>query len=130
MPCDCPEEQPRPVPTGGCNYLVYSGGPMVSFYRLVEHAIPDVDMAHGRPIIHSDGSLEFPGPPPAIPGYRPEGSRLFPAWPLCALRMLRVQVIDGVLGIAGICGGPTAAPFSLETTADQCQSCPARQARL
>ena len=39
--------------------------------------------------------------------------------------MLRVQVIDGVLSIAGICGGPTAEPFSLEVTPDQCQNCPA-----
>src|SRR3990167_11181044 len=27
MPCDCPEDQPHPTPSGGCNYLVYSGGP-------------------------------------------------------------------------------------------------------
>lgn len=126
MPCDCPEEQPRPVPTGGCNYLVYSGGPMASFYRLVEYAIPDVAMAHGRPIVHPDGSLEFPGPPPAIPGYRPEGSRLFPAWPPCTLRMLKVQVVDGVLGIIGVCGTPKAEHFGQEVTPDQCQKCPVR----
>jgi hypothetical protein len=130
MPCDCPEEQPRPVPAGGCNYLVYSGGPLASFYRLVEHLIPDVEMAHGRPVVHADGSLEFPGPPPAIPGYRPEGSRLYPAWPPCALRMLRVQVLDGTLHVDGICGGPTATPFGLEVTPEQCQNCAARQARL
>ena len=41
---------------------------MASFYRLVEHALPDVEMAHGRPKVHADGSLEFAGPPPAIPG--------------------------------------------------------------
>ena len=70
-----------PTPAGGCNYLVYSGGPMTSFYRLVEHAIPDVEMAHGRPTVHPDGSLEFPGLPPTLTGYRPEGSRLYPAWP-------------------------------------------------
>jgi hypothetical protein len=130
MPCDCPEDQPRPVPTGGCNYLVYSGGPMASFYRLVEHAMPNAEMAHGRPTVHPDGSLEFPGSPLVIPGYRPEGSRLVPAWSLCALRMLRVQVIDGVLRIAGICGGPAAAPFTQEVTPERCQACPARQARL
>ena len=93
----------------------------------MEHAIPDVEMAHGRPTVHPDGSLEFPGPPPAIPGYRPEGSRLYPAWPPCTLRMLRVQVVDGVLDIAGICGGPVAAPFSLEVTLDQCSKCATRQ---
>jgi hypothetical protein len=32
-----------------------------------------------------------------------EGPGFFPAWPPCALRMLRVQVIDGVLGIAVGC---------------------------
>ena len=118
------------MPSGGCNYLVYSGGPLASFYRLVEQAIPDVEMAHGRPTVHPDGSLEFRGPPPTIPGYRPEGARLTPAWPPCALRMLRVQVVDGVLSISGICGGPTATPFSLEITPDDCRDCPARQARL
>ena len=127
MPCDCPEDQPRPTPSGGCNYLVYSGGPMASFYRLVEPAIPDVAMAHGRPIVHPDGSLEFPGPPPAIPGYRPEGSRLFPAWPPCALRMLRVQVLDGVLKVVGICGSPASQYFSREATLHECQNCPVRQ---
>lgn len=127
MPCDCPEDQPRLKATGGCNYLVCSGGPLTSFYRLVEHAIPDVEMAQGRPVVHPDGSLEFPGPPPAIPGYQPEGSRLHPTWPPCALRMLRVQVLDGVLNIAGICGSPEAEHFSHEATLDQCQNCPVRQ---
>jgi len=126
MPCGCPDDQPRrPTPSGSCNYLVYSGGPLESFYRLVDHAIPDVEMAHGRPIVHPDGSLEFNGPPPTIPGYRPEGSRLYPIWPPCPLRMLRVQVVDGVLGIAGICGSPAAGQFSLEVAPEQCQKCPA-----
>lgn len=129
MPCDCPEDQPRPMPTGGCNYLVYSGGPWTSFYRLVEQAIPDVEMAHGRPTVHPDGSLRFPGTPPVIPGYRAEGLRLCPAWPSCALRMLKVQVIDGVLSIVGICGNPEAGQFNQEATPDQCQDCPARQAK-
>ena len=62
MPCDCPEEQPRPIPQGGCNYLVHSGGPLSNLYRLVEHIIPDVEMTHGRPTVHSDGSLDFPDP--------------------------------------------------------------------
>lgn len=127
MPCDCPEDQPHPTPSGGCNYLIYSGGPLASFYRLVEHAIPDAEMTHGRPTVHPDGSLEFPGTPPEIPGYRREGARLYPIWPPCTLRMLRVQVVDGVLGIAGICGGPTAEHFSREATLDQCRNCPVRQ---
>jgi len=126
MPCDCPEDQPRPTPSGGCNYLVYSGGPMESFYRLVERAILDVEMTRGRPRVHQDGSLEFPGPPPAIPGYRPEGSRLRPAWQPCTLRMLRIQVVGGVLCIAGICGNTEAEQFSLEVVPDQCQSCRVR----
>jgi len=130
MPCDCPEDQPQPIPQGGCNYLIYSGGPMANFYRLVEHAMPDVEMSHGRPNVHPDGSLEFPDTPPALSGYRAEGSRRLPIWPSCALRMLRVQVIDSTLHVDGICGGPTAAPFSLEITPDQCQGCPARQDRL
>ena len=97
MPCNCPDDKSiPPVPQSLCAYLVHSGGPMSSLYRLVEHAIPDVEMVHGRPKVHPDGSLEFPGTPPTIPGYRPEGSRLYPAWPPCTLRMLKVQVVDGV----------------------------------
>jgi len=115
------------MPTGGCNYLVYSGGPLASFYRLVEHAIPDVEMAHGRPTVHADGSLEFPGPPPVIPGYRLDGSRLSPPWPPCALRMLRVQVVDAVLGICGICGNPQAEHFGDEAAVERCSACPTRQ---
>jgi len=99
---------------------------MASFYRLVEHAIPDVELPHGRPTVQPDGSLEFPGPPPAIPCYLPKGSRLSPAWPPCTLRMLRVQVLDGVLNVVGICGSPKAERFSHEVTLDQCQTCPVR----
>ena len=123
MPCDCPEERPRPAPTGGCNYLAYSGGPLSSFYRLVEQAIPNVEIIHGRPTVHADGSLEFVGLPPVLPGYRQQGPRLYPAWPPCTLRMLRVQVVDGVLGIAGICGSPEAESFSREVALDQCREC-------
>lgn len=126
-PCNCPEDQPRPVAAGGCNYLTYSGGPLGSFYRLVEQAIPDVELIHGRPTVHPDGSLEFSGPPPALSGYRQDGSRLYPAWPHCLLRMLRVQVIDGVLGVAGLCGNPDAEPFSGEAALEQCQNCPVRR---
>ena len=127
MPCDCPEDQPRPTLQGGCNYLAYSSGPLHHFYRLVEQAIPDVELLHGRPTVHPDGSLEFPGPPPALPGYRAAGQRLYPAWPPCVLRMLKVQVIDGVLNIAGICGNPEAGQFGQEAAMDQCQNCPARR---
>jgi hypothetical protein len=129
MPCDCPEDQPRPKPAGGCNYLIYSGGPVAAFYRLVEQAIPDVELVHGRPTVHPDGSLEFASPPPALSGYRQEGSRLCPAWPPCSLRMLRVQVVDGVLSVAGLCGNPGAEQFSRELALDDCRSCPIRRSQ-
>jgi hypothetical protein len=127
MSCDCPEEQPRPTPTGGCNYVVHSAGPLSRFYRLVEQAIPEVELAHGRPTIHADGSLEFSGPPPEIAGYRREGNCLYPAWPPCTLRMLRVQAIDATLQIDGLCGNPQARQFGGETAIDQCRDCRARQ---
>jgi hypothetical protein len=123
MPCDCPEDQPPPTPSGGCNYLVYSGGSLANFYRLVAQAIPDVELVHGRPTAHPDGTLEFVGPPPALAGYRQEGQRLVPAWPPCALRMLKIQVIEGVLSVAGVCGSPTAKQFGLETKPDHCHIC-------
>lgn len=124
MPCDCPEDQLRPKRVGGCNYLCYSGGRAASIYPLVGEAIPDVEMAHGRPVVHPDGSLEFPGSPPAIPGYRQEGNRLYPAWPPCALRILRVEVVDRLLSIVGVCGEPAAGSFGLEVEPGQCQDCP------
>ena len=129
MPCNCPDDKSvPPVPQSLCAYLVHSGGPMSNLYRLVEHAIPDgVEMTHGRPKVHPDGSLEFAGPPPAIPGYRPEGSRLYPAWPPCTLRMLSVQVVGGVLNIAGLCGNPEAEPFSLEVAPVYCKKCSVRR---
>jgi hypothetical protein len=128
MPCDCPEERPRPALSGGCNYLVYSGGPLSSFYRLVEQAIPaDAVLSHGRPTVHPDGSLEFTGPPPPFAGYRREGSRLCPAWPPCALRMLRVQVVDGLLSVDGVCGSPEAGQFTRAVAPGECQDCPVRR---
>ena len=128
MPCNCPEEPPRPNSPTGCAYLAHSDGRLHGIYRLVEQAIPaGVPLVHGRPIVHGDGSLEFPSPPPAITGYRQEGSRLYPAWPPCALRMLRVQVIDGVLGVAGICGNAEAGPFTSEVTVNECQECRVRR---
>jgi len=127
MPCACPDALPRPKATGGCNYLCYSGGSAAGIYSLVEEALPDVEMAHGRPVVHSDGSLEFPGPPPAILGYRQEGNRLYPAWPPCKLRMLRIAVVDGVLTIAGICGEQAAGAFGQEVAPGQCHACPTRR---
>lgn len=124
-PCDCPDNQPRPVPTGGCNYLVCTGSSPSSLYRLVEQAIPDVELSHGRPIIFSDGSLEFPESPPTLPGYRTEGRRLYPVWPVCTHRILRVQVVDKTLQIAGLCGNPEAGQFGNEITPDGCRDCPA-----
>jgi hypothetical protein len=41
--------------------------------------------------------------------------------------MLRVQVVDGVLSIAGICGSPEAECFSRELGLAECQTCPVRR---
>ena len=125
MGCGCPESGPTP---NGCNYIIYSDGPFQNVYRLVGQAIPaDAELIHGRPIVHLDGSLEFADDPPILSGYRREGSRLYPVWPPCVLRMLKVRVIDGVLAVSGACGSPKAKHFSLEITLDQCQKCPTRQ---
>jgi len=127
-PCNCPDESDvRSVAVGGCNYVVYSGNSPVGLYRLVEQAIPDAEMAHGRPVVHSDGSLEFPGTPPAIPNYRQDGTRLYPTWPPCRGRMLRVQVVDGVLSIMGICVTPKDDCLGHEVAPDYCRNCPHRQ---
>ena len=129
MPCsDCPDAELRPSAPAGCNYLAYSGGPFHNLYHLLDQAIPaNVELIHGRPIVHPDGSLEFAGDPPTLSGYRREGSRLYPVWPPCVLRMLKVQVVDGLLTVSGLCGSPKAEHFSLEVRLDQCQNCPVCQ---
>lgn len=122
MGCGCPE--PGPLPNG-CNYIIYSGGPIENVYRLVGQAIPaDAELTHGRPTVHADGSLEFTGDPPILPGYRREGSRLHPLWPACTLRMLGIQIIDQSLTVKGVCGCPKSEHLGLEITVDQCQNCP------
>lgn len=129
MSCsDCPDAQPRPSAPVGCNYLAYSGGPLHSLYRLLDQAIPvNVGLLHGRPTIYPDGSLEFTGIPPILAGYRREGSRLYPVWPPCMMRMLKVQVVDGLLTVTGICANAESERFSLEVAVDQCQTCKVRQ---
>jgi hypothetical protein len=123
MGCECPDDVP--LPQGSCNYLIHSGGSIERLYRLVGHIIPnDAELTHGRPIVHDDGSLEFPGDPPELTGYRREGSHLYPAWPPCTLRMLQVQVAYAVLHIAGICGNPRMDDFGFEVSLDQCRKCP------
>jgi len=123
MPCDCPED--RLVPTGDHNYLVCANGSLANFYRLVEQAIPDIEMTHGRPTAHPDGSLDFPDTPPAIPGYRQDGFRLYPTWPPCKMRILRIQVVDKTLQITSLCGNPGTEQFG-QVVIDQCQNCHAR----
>ena len=126
MDCGCPE--PGPV-SSGCNYVIYSGGPIENVYRLVEHAIPaDTNMIHGRPQVHPDGSLEFANDPPTLSGYQKKGLRLVPVWPPCVLRMLKVQVIDGRLTIAGVCSHLETTTLGGEVTPEQCEQCPIRQA--
>jgi hypothetical protein len=73
--------------------------------QLEDLAVGEVHQLAGG-YVDADGSLEFSGPPPALVGYRQEGRRRSPSWPPCVLRMLPVQVFDGVLNIAGICVNP------------------------
>jgi hypothetical protein len=127
MGCKCPDD--TLLPNGGCNYLIYSGGPIENLYRLVAQAIPgNAEITHGRPVVHDDGSLEFPGEPPVISGYLLNGSRLYTVWPPCAMRMLAVQILNKQLTVEGICGSPPAGHFSLKVTTDQCRDCLVRQA--
>jgi hypothetical protein len=126
MGCECPDDIPRP--RGSCIYFIYSGGPFQRLNQLVAEAVSEhMEQSYGRPVVHDDGSLEFPGESPKLSGYRRDGSCLYPAWPPCTLRILKVQVVEGVLTIMGICGRPNVEHFSLEVCLDQCQECSARQ---
>jgi hypothetical protein len=126
MGCECPDD--IPLSQGNCNYLIYSGGPIERLYRLVAHVISkDAELVHGHPVVHNDGSLEFPGEPPTLSGYRRDDSRLYPIWPSCAMRMLKAQIEGGALTIMGICCSPRGDHFSLEISLDQCLKCLTRQ---
>jgi len=58
MGCECKD---KPI-ADACNCIVYSGGPMRHFYKLVGELIPDdAELSHSHPIVHDDGSLEFTG---------------------------------------------------------------------
>jgi hypothetical protein len=123
MGCKCPDDVP--LFRGSCSYLVYSDGPVERFYRLIAQVIPDnAELTHARPIVHDDGSLEFPGEPPALSGYRRDGCRLCPVWPCCKMRMLKIQIVRGLLTVTGICGNPRMDDFGFEISLDQCQKCP------
>ena len=77
------------------NYVLNEGDVRVFHYTLGQ-AIPDVEMKYGRPVVHEDGSFEFPvlegvgdavGEPEELYGYEQDGEnrRLFrPMWPDCS----------------------------------------------
>jgi hypothetical protein len=126
MGCECPDDIPRP--RGSCIYFIYSGGPFQRLNQLVAEAVSEhVEQSYGRPVIHDDGSLEFPGEPPVISGYRRNGSRLYPVWPPCAMQILAVQIVNKQLTVEVICGSPRAGHFSLKVTTDRCRDCLVRQ---
>ncbi len=88
------------------NYVLNEGDVRVFHYTLGQ-AIPDVEMKYGRPVVHEDGSFEFPvlegvgdavGEPEELYGYERDGEnrRLFrPMWPDCMERAVGVFVHAG-----------------------------------
>ncbi len=121
------------------NYVLNEGDVRVFHYTLGQ-AIPDVEMKYGRPVVHEDGSFEFPvlegvgdavGEPEELYGYERDGEnrRLFrPMWPDCSERALGVFVHAGVMAVAGRCNHYLAEHFTRPVTVDQCRECSARRA--
>jgi len=144
QPCDkCPESAGIVIPPTGkpasqpsvANYVVYTGGPFVLLYRMVELAIPpDADLKHGRPAFHDDGSLEYPPgetEPEDIEGYQRDAEtprRFHPVWPECLHRPLCVSVRDQLLIIAARCQQPATGRMNRIVTMNECQVCTERRA--
>ena len=125
MDCGCPGKD---LIRSTCNHIAYSSGPLESVYLLVSQVIPDdVAMKHGRPKVHPDGSLEFPDTPPELSGYELQDGRLLPVWPPCVARMLRVEVIDGILKLTGVCSCIESNHLALDVTTDDCEKCAHRK---
>lgn len=120
MGCECKD---KPI-ADACNCIVYSGGPMRHFYKLVGELIPDdAELSHSHPIVHDDGSLEFSGEPPKLTGYKRQGNTMYPIWPQCASRMITVKVSTGALTINGLCGNPTNERIGNRVSLETCQAC-------
>ncbi len=146
-PClKCPEGQPialnMQAPGRGTdqriNYVLNEGDVRV-FHAMLERAIPDVELKYGRPVVHEDGSFEFPmgegsigeGEPEDLYGYQRDGEnrRLFhPIWPDCMERALGVFVHAGSMMVAGRCNHYLAEHFTRPVSVDQCRECSARRA--
>jgi hypothetical protein len=138
MPCEgCPPEPNAINPREVAN-IIYTGGPPHAIFALVNHGIaaddPTMITKWSRPIVHSDGSLEYKPnetEPPELEGYRQDASNprlLHPVWPHCVWRMLRVWREDtGNAKITAVCLTPQSGFKAHEhLTVKQCTDCKCR----
>lgn len=102
----------------------YSGGTEQAFYRMVRRATPIEEGPCGRPVVHDDGSIEYPkGDPPDIKGYRRDGLVFRPCLPSCKWRALSVTRPDNCFAVEPECQNPLAKQHLQETVAEHCQHC-------
>jgi hypothetical protein len=118
---------PKPVPV-----TIAPVESMVAFTRLLRAAIAmTTDGDCGTPIVHDDGSIEYPkGAPPDIAGYMRDTSSLrvfHPAFAPCRQRILQVTRPQGHVALTSRCNHPKAEQFAREVTPDSCATCPTRR---
>jgi len=95
------------------------------FYKMVP--VPVEEGACGLPVVHSDGSIEYPhGDPPDILGYTRSGLRFYPAWVSCRWRTLTVTHPNNCIAVKGVCGSPQSEHHLKSVQPEQCQGCRAR----
>jgi len=122
MGCGCPEEEPPPFSPFT---LIYTSGTEAAYYRMVGVTLPESPGSCGTPLVHDDGSVEYPkGDLPDILGYDRIGPRLFrPAWPSCRWRALTVTHPNGCLTVHGRCHHPLSNLHLQEVLPEQCNAC-------
>jgi hypothetical protein len=121
MPCN----ESLDLPPTGALTMIYTAGMEAHFYRSIP--IPTSGPC-GTPVVHKDGSIEYPqGDPPEIQGYRKEGRRFYPAWPSCRFRTLMVTHPKGCIAVQGRCVCPRSQKFLSEVELTDCQVCEARK---
>ena len=126
MPCnDCPD----PIPTDETVLIYTTPSTERVFYRMVRMALPEKAGECGMPVVHDDGSIEYPqGEPPDILGYTRVGRLFRPAWASCRWRALHVTHPNGCIAVRGCCGFPRSDRYLKTVQPNECADCPVRQA--
>lgn len=105
--------------------LVYTGGTEAAFYQMMRATLPESGSC-GKPIIHDDGSVEYPyGEPADIEGYERVDTLFKPMWPSCRWRALHVSHPD-TIQIRATCLCPLGNSHLQDVHVPACMGCTLR----